>query len=133
MPDKNDFSRASGAIVNLEGLRRDIRANAFEYMARVHDQQPLDGIMKVIEGNSIQYVRRIKDWYQADRADPIITKQMENGLSVDPSVFVSDLDALATKILGVAQAESDGVKNVKSYDDVVQLAQSTINTLPFVK
>ena len=130
MADLNPYMGASGVVVNLEGLRRDMRANAFEYLARALDQQPIDIIAQVIAGNAAGYLMRITQWYQTDRADPTLSLLMAQGLAVDASVpltkqvltldtsgavpvaqapditgMLSKYDALAAQCLTVAQAE----------------------------
>lgn len=129
MATKSDFTRASWVIVNLEGLRRDMRANAFEYMARAQDGQPVDSLQALVNANGTQYVRRIKDWYQEERKDPVITKQMQDGLAIDPSVTLDMLDAMASKMLAAAQAEE--MAQIVGYDDVIAVASATLSALPF--
>lgn len=120
---------ASGVIVNLEGLRRDMRANAFEYLSRLNAGQPLTDIALLIFNNSTQYIRRVKDMYQADRADITKATLLEQGLTDDPSVTPMLFDTFALKLLAAANVENKAI--VKTAADVTAIAAATLKALPF--
>ena len=130
MPDLNKYMGASGVVANLEGLRRDIRANAFEYLARVLDAQPLEEMVRVIQGNAQGYRMRILDVYMADRADPVLSGLMVQGLAADVSAPIAQYDGLAQQCLNVANAEAAAV--IVSPDDVVAVAMATLLAVPLV-
>lgn len=119
----------SGVIVNLEGLRRDMRANSFEYLARLNAGQLLSDIALLIFNNSTQYIRRIKETYHPDRADTAKASLLTQGLAVDSSVTPVMLDVFAEKLLAAAQAENKAI--IKSAGDVSAVAIATLKALPF--
>lgn len=120
---------ASGAIVNLEGLRRDMRANAFEYLARLNAGQSLTDIALLIFNNSTQYIRRVEQMYRAERVNEAKSSLLAEGLAVDSSVTPAMLDTFAAKLLAVAQTENRAI--IKTAADISAVAAATLRALPF--